>query len=281
KAELGSDETEAISGSAKQQGTAPIDSNATSLGNKIGSATRATGSRRHIVQEDSTWGLDRISHRGPAKQPYKYVYPESAGHGVIIFVLDTGVYIEHDEFEGRARYGVTYYSSDEDKKGHGTHVAGTAIGKTFGAAKKANVVSVKVLGDNGRGRTSVIIAGIDWVVQQTRMIGKVTIMNMSLSGPVNIALDDAVNAAAESGVLPVVAAGNQSEDASNRSPARAEGAFTVGAIQVSDDRASYSNYGSCVEIYAPGSHVLSAGIRNRQDTAIKSGTSMATPHVSG
>ncbi|KAG8924643.1 hypothetical protein FRC02_010290 [Tulasnella sp. 418] len=226
------------------------------------------------------------SHKGVAEEPYKYVYPGAAGEGVVIYVLDTGVYIQHSEFEGRASYGISFQGDPDDKHGHGTHVSGTAIGKTYGAAKKAKVVSVKVLNDDGKGLVSTMIAGIDWVIQQTSSpspsaFGITAIINMSCGAWADDALDDAVTIAALFGVVPVVAAGNDGGDASERSPSRADAAFTVGSINVEDHLAHNSNHGDCVNIYAPGSKILSAGIGDRDATAYKSGTSMATPHVSG
>ncbi|KAG8920336.1 subtilisin-like serine protease, partial [Tulasnella sp. 418] len=177
KGTLESDEN--VTGGAKAHVIAPVDLNAASLGNKVEYDTTSEESKK-ITQDDATWGLHRISHKGAAQKPYKYVYPESAGDGATIFVLDTGVYIEHSEFEGRASHGPSFKGDPEDKNGHGTHVAGTAIGKTYGAAKKANVISVKVHDDEGKGQSSTTIAGIDWVVFQTLFrYRKPTIMNMS------------------------------------------------------------------------------------------------------
>ncbi|KAG8947823.1 subtilisin-like serine protease [Tulasnella sp. 419] len=233
------------------------------------------------VQEATTWGLHRISHTGPAKEPFEYVYPSSAGEGVNVYVLDTGIYIGHSEFEGRARNGRTFYRSFTDVQGHGTHCAGTIIGKTYGVAKKAEAISVRVLGDDGSGSTSNIIAGIDWVISQHRSLNKPSIISMSLGGPANQALDDAVNTASDRGICVVVAAGNSSEDASNTSPARARNAFTVGAIDQRDNQARFSNFGDVLSIWAPGVDVLSAATSGPNATRTLSGTSMATPHVAG
>ncbi|KAG8939554.1 subtilisin-like serine protease, partial [Tulasnella sp. 419] len=233
------------------------------------------------VQRGSTWGLHRISHAGPVEEPFEYDYPSSAGKGVNVYVLDTGIFVGHSEFQGRARNGRTFYRGFNDGHGHGTHCAGTIIGKTYGVAKKAEAIAVRVLDDNGSGSTSNIIAGIDWVIGQHNRLRKPSIISMSLGGPPNQALDDAVNTAADRGIFVVVAAGNESQDASNSSPARAEKAFTVGAIGPDDKQADFSNFGPLLSIWAPGVDVLSAGIRGRNSTDTMSGTSMATPHVAG
>ncbi|KAG8925472.1 subtilisin-like serine protease [Tulasnella sp. 419] len=233
------------------------------------------------VQSDTTWGLHRISHSGPAKEPFEYNYPSSAGEGVNVYVLDTGIFIGHSEFEGRARNGRTFYRDFRDQVGHGTHCAGTILGKTYGVAKKAEAIAVRVLGPDGSGTTSNIIAGIDWVISQHSRLGKPSIISMSLGGPANQALDDACNTAADRGIFVVVAAGNDNRDARNTSPARAANAFTVGAIGQDDSRARFSNFGDVLSIWAPGVDVLSAGITGPDSTDTMSGTSMATPHVAG
>ncbi|KAG8925474.1 subtilisin-like serine protease [Tulasnella sp. 418] len=237
--------------------------------------------RKSDIQRGSTWGLHRISHVGPVERPFEYDYPSSAGEGVNVYVLDTGIFVGHSEFEGRARNGRTFHRSFQDVDGHGTHCAGTIIGKTYGVAKKAEAIAVRVLGDDGSGTVSNVIGGIDWVIGQHRSLGKPSIISMSLGGPVNRAIDDAVNSAADKGIFVVVAAGNEGEDASNSSPARAEKAFTVGAIDQEDKQADFSNFGPLLSIWAPGVDILSAGIRGPKSTDTMSGTSMATPHVAG
>ncbi|KAG8945545.1 subtilisin-like serine protease [Tulasnella sp. 419] len=237
--------------------------------------------RKCDIQRDSTWGLHRISHAGPVEEPFEYDYPSSGGEGVNVYVLDSGIFVGHSEFEGRARNGRTFYRSFKDAVGHGTHCAGTIIGKTYGVAKKAEAIAVRVLGDDGSGSTSNIIAGIDWVIGQHRRLGKPSIISMSLGGPANQALDDACNTAADIGIFVVVAAGSDRKDARNTSPARAANAFTVGAIGQDDSRARFSNFGDVLSIWAPGVDVLSAGITGPDSTDTMSGTSMATPHVAG
>jgi len=228
-----------------------------------------------------SWGLDRTSQRSlPLDQVYHY--PDNSGAGVDQYTLDTGVYIEHNDFGGRATWGNNFVpgSGNNDLNGHGTHCSGTMAGTAYGVAKSSNIIAVKVLGDNGSGAWSGVISGVQWVAQQHNA-SKKTVGNMSLGGSAYPALDDAVNAAVAQGVNFAVAAGNSNADACNYSPARASSAVCVGATEVTDARAYYSNYGSCVEIFAPGSNIVSTYIGNPNAVATLSGTSMASPHVSG
>ncbi|KES04076.1 serine protease [Streptomyces toyocaensis] len=227
-----------------------------------------------------SWGLDRIDQRSLPLNS-SYTYPDSAGQGVTAYVIDTGVRITHSDFGGRASYGYDAIDNDntaQDGHGHGTHVAGTVAGGSYGVAKKAKVVGVRVLNNSGSGTTAQVVAGIDWVA---RNAVKPAVANMSLGGGADSALDTAVRNAVASGVTFVVAAGNESTDASTKSPARVTEAITVGATTSSDARASYSNYGSVLDVFAPGSSITSAW--NSGDTATNtiSGTSMASPHVAG
>ncbi|MGX1881032.1 S8 family peptidase [Streptomyces sp. NPDC055287] len=227
-----------------------------------------------------SWGLDRIDQKAlPLNQ--SYTYPDSAGEGVTAYVIDTGVRITHSDFGGRASYGYDAIDNDntaQDGHGHGTHVAGTVAGGAYGVAKKAKVVGVRVLNNQGSGTTAQVVAGIDWV---TRNAVKPAVANMSLGGGVDTALDTAVRNSIASGVTYAVAAGNESTDASTKSPARVAEAITVGATTSTDAKASYSNYGSILDIFAPGSSITSSW--NTSDTATNSisGTSMASPHVAG
>ncbi|KAG8944826.1 subtilisin-like serine protease, partial [Tulasnella sp. 419] len=212
---------------------------------------------------------------------YNYTYNSKAGEGVDVYVLDTGIYVEHETFEGRAKWGYSAVSGNTDGHGHGTHCAGTIAGKQFGVAKKANVIAVKVLSDSGSGSTSGIIAGIDWVISQYKASGRPSVISMSLGGSKDTTLDNGVTAAVNSGVHVVVAAGNSNVDAKNTSPARAPLVITVGASTIADARASFSNYGAVVDVFAPGQDVISSWIGSTTATNKISGTSMATPHVAG
>ncbi|MFB7172831.1 S8 family serine peptidase [Streptomyces sp. NPDC056254] len=227
-----------------------------------------------------SWGLDRIDQRAlPLNQ--SYTYPDKAGEGVTAYVIDTGVRITHQDFGGRASYGYDAIDNDntaQDGHGHGTHVAGTVAGGAYGVAKKAKIVGVRVLDNNGSGTTAQVVAGIDWV---TRNAVKPAVANMSLGGGADSALDTAVRNSIASGITYGVAAGNESTNASTKSPARVAEAITVGATTSSDAKASYSNYGSVLDIFAPGSSITSAWGTGDTSTNTISGTSMATPHVVG
>ncbi|MER5909137.1 S8 family peptidase [Streptomyces sp. NPDC001982] len=227
-----------------------------------------------------SWGLDRIDQRNLPLDS-KYTYLDSAGQGVTAYIIDTGVRITHSDFGGRASYGYDAVDNDntaQDGNGHGTHVAGTVAGTSYGVAKKAKIVGVRVLNNAGSGTTAQVVAGIDWVA---RNAVKPAVANMSLGGGADSALDTAVRNAIAAGVTFAVAAGNDGANASNYSPARVSEAITVGATTSSDARASYSNYGSVLDLFAPGSSITSSW--NTSDTATNtiSGTSMATPHVTG
>ncbi|MFF2060855.1 S8 family peptidase [Streptomyces sp. NPDC058200] len=227
-----------------------------------------------------SWGLDRIDQASlPLDQ--KYTYPDSAGGGTTVYVIDTGVRITHQDFGGRASYGYDAVDNDntaQDGNGHGTHVAANTAGTAYGVAKKARVVAVRVLNNAGSGTTAQVVAGIDWVTQNH---SGPSVANVSLGGGADPALDAAVLNSIRSGVTYAIAAGNSGANAQNYSPARVPEAITVGATTSTDARASYSNYGTRVDLFAPGSSITSAW--NTSDTASStiSGTSMATPHVAG
>ncbi|AFR09237.1 S8 family peptidase [Nocardiopsis alba] len=221
------------------------------------------------------WGLDRIDQEDlPLDGSYT---TEADGSGSSAYIIDTGIDPDHPDFGGRAEVGFDATGGDGlDRQGHGTHVAGTVGSDSYGVAPGADLFGVKVLGDDGSGTYDDVIAGIDWVAENA---GPNAVANMSLGGPASQAVDDAVNALAESGVFVAVAAGNESQDAGNVSPGGASGVVTVAASDSSDGVASFSNYGSAVDIYAPGVDVESTIPGGGTDSY--SGTSMASPHVAG
>ncbi|MFH8618736.1 S8 family serine peptidase [Streptomyces sp. NPDC017979] len=227
-----------------------------------------------------SWGLDRIDQkRLPLDQ--RYTYPDSAGQGVTAYVIDTGVRISHRDFGGRAVNGYDAVDNDnvaQDGNGHGTHVAGTVAGTSYGVAKKARIVAVRVLNNSGSGTTAQVVAGVDWVA---RNAVKPAVANMSLGGGANTTIDSAVRRAIAAGVTFAVAAGNSNANAANYSPARVTEAITVGSTTNTDARSSFSNYGSVLDIFAPGSGIASAWHTSDTATNSISGTSMASPHVAG
>ncbi len=226
-----------------------------------------------------SWGLDRVDQRSlPLNRSYVYTRTAST---VDVYVVDTGVYGGHTDFGGRVRPGKDTIDDDsvpQDCNGHGTHVAGTTGGTRYGVAKKARIVAVRVLGCDGAGDTSAVVKGLDWVVRHHRA-GQPAVVNLSLGGPVSEAMDAAVRAVMTDGVSVVVAAGNDDADACSSSPGRVPGVITVAASDRSDARASFSNFGSCVDLFAPGVDIVSTWRDGRTRTL--SGTSMATPHVTG
>ncbi|GAV44701.1 S8 family peptidase [Streptomyces acidiscabies] len=232
------------------------------------------------TQSSAPWGLDRVDQ---AALPLSgtYTYPDSAGSGVTAYVIDTGVRITHAQISGRATYGYDAVDGDTtaaDGNGHGTHVATTIAGSTYGVAKKAKIVAVRVLDNSGSGTTAGVIAGVDWV---TANHSGPSVANLSLGGGASASLDTAVRNSIASGVTYAIAAGNSNVDASSSSPARVTEAITVGATTNTDARASYSNYGSVLDIFAPGSSITAGWYTSDTATNTISGTSMATPHVAG
>ncbi len=231
-------------------------------------------------QSGATWGLDRIDQTNlPLNSTY--TYPDQGGQGVRAYIIDTGINTSHNDFTGRTASGYSAINDGRgtsDCQGHGTHVASTTAGTTWGVAKKATVIPVRVLDCNGSGSNSGVIAGINWVAQNAV---KPAVANMSLGGGASQAVDDAIASLTNSGVVAVVAAGNDSSNACNYSPARAPSAITVGSTTSSDAMSSFSNYGSCVDIYGPGSNITAALHSNNTGSQTMSGTSMASPHVAG
>jgi subtilisin family serine protease len=227
-----------------------------------------------------SWGLDRIDQVSlPLNASYTY---NQTGAGVDAYIIDTGIRTTHQDFGGRAVAGydaVTAGGTAADGNGHGTHVAGTVGGTTYGVAKGVHLVAVRVLDNSGSGTTAGVIAGIDWVT--TDHTTRLAVANMSLGGGVSTALDDAVRRSIADGVVYAIAAGNSSADASTASPARVAEAITVGATDINDGFASFSNYGPLVDILAPGVDITSAWRTSDVATNTISGTSMATPHVAG
>lgn len=231
------------------------------------------------TQSNPDWGLDRIDQKTlPLNSAYSYL---QTGSGTTAYIVDTGILSTHQQFSGRVLSGYTAISDGNgtsDCNGHGTHVAGTVGGSTYGVAKNISLVPIRILGCDGSGASSNVIAGLDWILKNGK---KPAVVNMSLGGGASTSLDSAVENLFNNGYVMVAAAGNSNTDACNSSPARVSKAITVAATDSTDTRASYSNYGSCVDIFAPGSQINSAWIGSNTATKVLNGTSMATPHVAG
>jgi oryzin len=239
-----------------------------------------------VTQTDAEYNLallsslDGFASRDPVND---YVYDDSAGRGQFVYVVDTGVFVDHVDFGGRAIQGINIHPGEwEDVYGHGTHCAGTVASTTYGAAKLATVVDVKVLDDNGFGTIEDMLAGYDWAINNITSEGRTgqSLISMSLGWPTSQIINDAVEAAYQEGVVTVVSAGNDRQDSSTKSPASAPSAVTVGATRWDRTRSSYSNFGPGIDVFAPGDSVRSlANIQNQ--TTVFSGTSMSTPLVAG
>ncbi|CAI6090151.1 unnamed protein product [Clonostachys chloroleuca] len=233
------------------------------------------------TQQNAPWGISRLSSKTPGSTTYNY--DPSAGEGTCVYVLDTGIAIAHPEFEGRATWAANFAGDGQkvDGVGHGTHCAGTIGSKTYGVAKKTQLFAVKVLGNDGSGTNSGVLAGMEWVVKNANKskCPKGIVASMSLGGGFSQAMNDAAAAIVDAGIFLAVAAGNDAANAAQTSPASEPKVCTVGASDVNDRIAEFSNFGKVVDVFAPGVGILSTIPGGR--TEKMSGTSMATPHIAG
>jgi len=234
-----------------------------------------------VTQNGATWGLARTSKRA-LPLATTYVYNSGAGSGATVYVIDTGILTTHTDFGGRAQavFNSITAETNTDLNGHGTHCAGTIGGTAYGIAKSVQLRAVKVLSASGSGSTDGVIAGVNYVTNNAATPSK-TVASMSLGGGASTAMDNAVISSINRGITYAIAAGNSNADACTASPARVAAAITVGATTNTDARASYSNFGNCLDIFAPGSSITSDWIGSNTATNTISGTSMATPHVAG
>jgi subtilisin family serine protease len=232
-----------------------------------------------VSQDNPPWGLDRLDQRDLPLDK-RYDQPITANN-VTVYVIDTGIYAAHHDFGGRASVGTDTVGDGKkgvDCHGHGSHVAGTIAGTKYGVAKRARVVAVRTMNCSGIGTTESVVAGIEWITAHAK---KPAVVNMSLRGGPDPAMDAALKKSVAAGITYSVAAGNDSADACGGSPGRVPEAITVGATEKTDAKAAFSNFGTCVDLFAPGVNVESVGITGPDAKATLSGTSMATPHVTG
>ena len=233
------------------------------------------------LKDGQPWGIDRVD--GTVDKKYTYTW---SGKGVQVYVFDTGIMTTHDEFGGRARCGLNVVLNEtcDDLRGHGTHVAGTVGGKTYGLAKSVELINVKVLDKNNTGNVADVLLGLEYVLEQkAAQPDTPMIITMSLGSAISSTFNSAVNLVVEAGIFVVAAAGNSGVDACSTSPAAAEQGLTVGGLDVGDTLPSWTNYGPCVDLYAPAVSILSAtyDARDVKKTQLRSGTSTAAPHVAG
>ncbi|KAG8724146.1 subtilisin-like serine protease [Ceratobasidium sp. 395] len=245
-----------------------------------------------VIQHDASWGLDRISTRydwdrenDPEYLNYHYrVDPEEKRADVDVYVLDSGIYVDHDDFEGRASWGKTmdpsFKHQDKDVGGHGTHCAAIVAGRRWGACKEAKVIAVKVTEDGG-GAARITALGIDWVITRVAGTKRPSVISASISSSEHPGLDTWAKKAVATGIHICAAAGNECQDASGYSPGRVPEVITVGATRTDDHKEPSSNFGSAVDIFAPGAHIYSAGIKSPSSKRWATGTSVAAPHVAG
>jgi subtilisin family serine protease len=234
-----------------------------------------------VTQNGSTWGLDAISSK--TKGGNSYIYDSSAGEGQFNYVVDTGIRTTHVEFDGRATWGYNAVNDiNADNNGHGSHVSGIIGGTTYGVSKKTSLIAVKVFEGNN-GTSSTVIAGFNWAAKDIVAKGRQNsaVINMSLGGQGSVAWDTAITAAYESGALSIASAGNNEVLASTVSPGRSPEIITVGNVEQSDARHVPSSYGPVVDVFAPGTGILSSYGTSDSATASLTGTSMASPHIAG
>ncbi|OBZ85277.1 Alkaline protease 1 [Choanephora cucurbitarum] len=255
----------------------------------VTAAVEPVVSTQALSQSGAEWGLVRISQRTPVDYSKPYVYPNSAGSSAYVYIVDDGLRADHVDFEGRATLAYSAYSgSDRVGTGHGTHVAGTIGSKTYGVAKKATLIGVKVLDSTGRGQISSILSGLQWVSTNAANRKGKAIVNMSLgvtvngpNDPVYSNLNSAINSLVNSGIPIIAAAGNENGPTCNSLPAANSNVYAVAASNKANRMASFSNYGSCTQIIAPGEDIKSTFATSSTATSVLSGTSMASPHTAG
>ncbi|KAG6901314.1 hypothetical protein C0995_013746 [Termitomyces sp. Mi166 len=241
-----------------------------------------------MIQTNATWGLARFSSAKKLRYTkitatnFKFQYNDNAGKGADIYVVDSGVYADHRDFGGRAKWGKTFAGQPNiDENGHGTSCSGVAAGSTYGVAKHANIIAVKVTGSSGEVSVSDVIAGLDYVHQSVKASHRPSVINMSLWFSVHPLLDDAVIRLTEDNIIVVAAAGNFAKSASSYSPAHVQSAITVAASNITDQQTSFSNYGPAVDIFAPGENIVCPFNQNKYSIRVGSGTSLSAAYVSG